>query len=567
MSAANIKAEELSAAKRESSKNAEILGKQQRGGILMRDEKPYALKHDIYRFTANPNRPWGHPDYGYTKSDLVPIHMFLDLPTHEQTLGAANRYLNEWMEGRVPLEATQGVELEGAVYKRGTTQLAPAYTNPKTNAHPELMETTLETATGANPDGSYPTDMVSIARHIAQGILESHEVAEQNGNVVVHTSVPEGGSPFENRNTPIPYLQAFAPRVLADTLAHGENIPPQVIEYYKKIGIGDIQSYLRDSGILNWPVNALHVHNGVPMIDGLGDTRAAFAMAQIRNTEMAKILSFMLYNTAYCYGQDANTKDGRSIMRRLLSTAHGGNLPQSAEDYVHGAVVALEEGDIHSLARYPKHSQHDRTRIRMDGITMESIDAPMNPDLRLVLGWTYINQIMNVIALDALNKTNGDESRVSKQLQEMYGEIMSPISALGEERSSFAHDLIFNKEGFNGKAPWMQDSYRGILSKIVQVFETFANDYPGLRNYVTIVNSLIQNVGNPSGNQSLAEYMGIENGAYQPNGKNIGIITDAKKGLEVHELIDIQSKGTKLQAEALMRVQGDEDLLAFFGIS
>lgn len=557
----------ISLAKSAAEKGAQILGYQERGGIKVDNGKHYALKHHIHRFTKDTDQPWGHPDYGFTKNDLVPVGMHLDLPTREKTIKATEQYLHEWRQGSVPPEATQGVELEGAVYKKDTTHLASAYTDPEINTHPELMETTLETATGKKTNGTYPADSVSIAKHIALGILEAHEVAEQNGNVVVHTSVPEGGSPFENANTPIPYLQAFAPRVLADTLVHGNDIPHEVIDLYAKIGIADIKKYLNETGVLNWPVNALHVHNGVPTVDGLGDTRAAFAMAQIRNTEMAKILSFMLYNTANCYGQDVGTKDGRSIMRRLLSTAHGGNLPQSAEEYIQGAVTALENGDIHSLARYPKHSQHDRTRLRMDGVTMESIDAPMNPDLRLVLGWTYINQIMNVIALETLHKAGGDESKVAQLLKETFGELMSPISALGSERSSYAHDLIFNSAGFEGKAPWMSYSYRDSMKQIVQVFEAYATKYPGLKTYVEIVNSLIDQMIKPFEKHSLEEYFGIESGVYYPNRLNIGIVTDSKNGYSVQKLITVQSKATKLQAEALMRVNNESDLLAFFGIS
>jgi hypothetical protein len=566
MSVARTIVEEISAAKLASAEGAQILGNQQMGGILMSDGKPYALKHDIYRFTANPNKPWGHPDHGYTKSDLVPIHMHLDLPACEQTVEAASQYLESLRRGEIPKEASQGVELEGAVYKKSTTHLAPAYEDPKQNMHPELMETTLETATGKNDDGSYPNDPVSVARHIAQSMLEAHEHAQQDGNVVVHTSVPEGGNPYENKNTPIPYLQAFAPRVLADTLEHADEIPPEVLTLYERVGIANIQEYLGETGILNWPVNALHVHNGVPMVEGYADTRAAFAMAQVRNTEMAKILSFMLYNTSLCYGQDIGTKDGRSIMRRLLSTTHGEELPKSAEEYVQGAVAALENGDVHSLARYPKRLQHGHIRIRMDGVTMESIDAPMSPDLRLVLGWTYINQIMNVIALDALSQVGGDESKVAGKLQALFGELMNPLSAMGDERSSFAHDRIFNKEGFDGKAPWMNLTYREAMTHMSTIFEAYAAEYPAIGTYVKIVNTLIAQAVGPTERVSLEEYFGIENDSYRPNGKNKGILTDVKQGYGIQDLIDIQSKATRLQAEALSQVTDEQGLLAYFGI-
>lgn len=555
-----------SAAKKSSEVGAKIIGHSASGGLRIIKDKIYALKHPIHRFTEDPLKPWGHDNDGYTHSDLVPVLMNLDsLPTTE-TERVVGEWLTQMEQGHMPERATSGIEIEGAVYRTGSADLAPAYKEPGENAHPELMESTLETATGTDETGTYPHQPVSIARQISMAVLMGNEHAEQDGNRVVYSSVPEGGNIMKNKNTPIPYLNAFAPRVLAETIAREGDIPQEVKNYYAKIGIPDVISYLKKSGILNWPVNALHVHNGVPMIGEYADTRSAFAMAQIRNTDMAKVLSFMLYNTSYCYGTDVGTKDGRSIMRRLLSTAHGGNIPQSAEEYVRTAVDALEKGDIHSLARHPKHSQHDRIRIRMDGVTMESIDGAMNPDLRLVLGWTFINQIMNVIALDALREVCGDESKVSNHLQSSIGSMMRSIPAMGGE-SSFAHDLVFNKEGFEGKAKWMEKTYAQSVIDITKLFSHYAKKYPAIKTYVDIANHVLAQVSQKNNGARLEEYFGIEKGTYQTNGKNIGIVTDAKAGLSVKQLIDIQSKATKLQAEALSQVHDDASLKVFFGLS
>ncbi len=558
------KVEEMSAAKLA---GEGIIGRNPMGGILVINDVPYALKHPYHRFTKDPAKPWGHPDGGYTKADLVPIKMHLDVPSREESLRVDSELLRQLRLGIIPSELTQGGEIEGAVYKKGTVQLAPAYTNPLLNPHAELMATTLETATGKLSNGEYPHSPVELAQQVSLAVLEAHEQAELEGNIVVHSSVPEGGNALDNINTPVPYLQAFAPRVLADTVLHGGEIPQEAIDMYAKIGIPDVLTYLQESGVLNWPINALHIHNGVPMIGKYADTRTAYAMAELRNTEMAKILSFMMYNTQYCYGADTGAKDVRSIMRRLLSTAHGGQLPQSAEQYVHEAVLALEEGTIHSLPRYPAHSQHDRIRIRMDGITMESIDAPMNPDLRLVLGWSYMNQIMNVVALDAMEKTKGDETQVLTYLQGRFGELMNSISAMGETQSSYAHDLEYNKNGYEGKAPWMKKNYADSIRDIMEIFGQYSEEYPAIKTYVSIANALLSDITKPTQANSLEEYFGIANGIYQPNGLNTGTVTDAKKGLSIQTMIEIQSSATKLQAEALARVNNDRALLAFFGIN
>lgn len=559
--------EDISSAKKSTNGKVRIIGFEERGGIQYYDGKPVARKHNIHRYKSNPDQPWGHDEGGFTENDLVPVRMHMSLLPPEKTREVVGQWLVQLKKGNVPEGMTQGVEVEGTIYRAGTTVLSSAYRFPAHNSHPELMDTTLETATGPMDDGKYPSDPIAIAQQIGCAILEAHHQANQENNIVVHSSVPEGGILTHNTNTQVPYLQAFAPRVLKATTEHADQIPRVVIDLYQKIGANNIVEYLTDSQVLNWPVNALHVHNGVPMIGEFADTRSAFATAQIRTTEMAKILSFMMYNSQYCYGVDTGHKDVRAIMRRLLWTAHGGIMPQSADDHIQGAVKALESGEIHSLPRYPTHSQHDRFRIRMDGITLESIDAPMNPDLRLDLGWAYINQIMNVIALDALEKTGGDESQVLTSLQSQWGELMSHIAATDDLQSSLAHDLIFDDNGYDSKAPWLNKSYRQYISDIMRIFEKYAQEYSAIKPYVNIVNHLLGKVTQPRIATSLEEYFGTEAGIYTPNGKNMGIVTEAKIGHSLDELLHIQSESTRLQAEALTRIKTDNDLMAWFGIN
>jgi len=562
-----VEARITSQAKIASEVGAGVIGHNSHGGLFLINGIYKALKHPNFRFTYDLKHPWGHPDNGYTKSDYVDLHMWPELPPIERTNQLVWEQLEQLRNGMTPLSMTKGIEVEGTTYKKNTSILAPAYKDQSQNKHPELMDSTLETATGTDENGKYPNTPASLARQLARAILEAEEQAEREGNVVVYSSVPEGGNIHDNMNTQIPYLQAFAPRVLADTVNHKQNVPNETIRLYSALGIPDIFKYLLKTGNLNWPVQAIHVHNGVALNDGLADTRIAFAMAQVRNTALAKILSFMMYNTHYCYGVDVRTKDVRAIMRRLLSTTHGGPMPTSAEEYLHGAFLALENGEIHSPGRHPKEAQHGRTRIRMDGITMESIDAPMNPDLRLVLGWSLINQIMDVIALDALAQTQGNESQVTTLLEAQFGELMSIIPEMGTTNSSYAHDLVFNQAGFEGKAPWMQQTYKEAIQNCITIFEGYADRYPAIGIHVAIVKQILGNIVKQPQKQTLEEYFGVEKGFYMPNGKNHGIVTDAKHGYSVQELIDIQSMATRMQAEALSNVTNDVDLLSFFGIN
>ena len=262
-------------------------------------------------------------------------------------------------------------------------------------------------------------------------------------------------------------------------------------------------------------------------------------------------------------------KDVRSILRRLLATTINSSLPSNAEQLMNQTVLAMESGEIHSPSRFPAQGQHDRVRFRSEAKykTVESIDAPMNPDLRLVLMWVYFNQIMNVIALDALVQTKGDESRVIDFLKCRWGNIFFPIPTLGKD-SSFEQDLEFNQNRFNGKIKRLGNkTFQDTLISVNKIIEYYSCRYPAIYTQAKIVSKMINQLLSPQiGGTSLSAYLGIENGNYNPNGLNRGIITDYKTDSALQELIEIQSKATQLQAEALCGIRDEQDLQVFFGI-
>lgn len=563
-------AQNISEAKSAGIEGAQILGYQKLGGILrLPDGRLGALKHDEHRYNHGSKKPWGREGCAYMEADVVPIGYHMEVPPQHMSAETASEWLRLQEEGEAPAEATVGVEVEAVTYDGAGMSLATAHGplfSLEQNGHPELLSHVLETATGKTPEGRYPRTAPETAYALAQAVNEAEEIAALQGKRLVYSSVPEGGNGTAEI-TPHPYLLAFSPKVLEATLDHQQVIPPEVIGLYRQIGI-DIIPYLRETGILNWPVNALHVHNGVPQIEGLADPRSGYAMAQVRMTELSKILSLMLYNTKHCYGVDTGLKDVRSLMRRLLATSHDSTLPPSAEEFIHDAVGALEKGEIHSLPRHPWQGQHDRIRIRMDGDkkTMESIDAAMNPDLRLVLGWIYGNELMNTLALDALKAVNGDESRVLPYLQSHYGDLLRPIPALGND-SSYSHDLLYNRSGYDATVPWLNGrSYRELLRQSGAILQQVGSRYPALRNQADMVKHLIsQQTAHTAKPPGLAEYMGVESGSYMPNNCNKGLITDAKN-LPLDEIIAIQSEGTRLQAESLSSVRDATDLRAWIGL-
>lgn len=565
-------ANNLSEAKSAGHEGAPILGHRQKGGIvILPDGKPGALKHNSHRYNHGSDTPWGREGSAYIEADIIPVGYHLELRPQSETVRVTSEWLAQQEQGIQPEHATVGAEVEGVVYEPLTTLLASAH-GPlfplEHNNHPELLDHMLETATGQTREGSYPRTALNAAQSISQAVLEAEETARIQDKRLVYSSVPEAGSSDQVQITPHPYLIAFSPKVLEATINHAHSIPPEVIALYRKLGV-DILPDLAQTGILNWPVNALHVHNGVPQIDGLADPRSAYAMAQVRMTNMAKAMSLPLYNTRHCYGVDTGLKDVRSLMRRLLATSHDSTLPEHVGEFISKAVSALEEGDIHSLPRHPWQGQHDRIRMRMDGEkkTMESIDAPQSPDLRQVLGWIYANQIMNTIALEALHAAGGEESAVLPYLQKQYGSLMAPIPALGNG-SSYHHDLIFNIAGYDGTIPWMDGkTYRQVMQETSVIIGDIGQRYPALAQQTRVLQHLYaQQTSADTTGISLEEYLGVEQGAYRPNGKNRGLITDTKD-IPLADLITIQDEATRLQAQSLSQVRDKADLNDWFGIN
>lgn len=559
---------QLSEAKQTSHEGDQILGHKESGGIIQGPRGPLALKHNKHRFNHGSQSPWGRQEYAYVEADLIAIGYHLDPLPPTDTVIASEAYLAALKEGEIPEEATIGVEVEACVYDVTGNSLRPATGELwplSQNSHPELLDHMLETATGKAENGQFPRSATEIAHAVARALLSGYEIAHMQQKLLAYSSVPESGSSEQIAITQHPYLLAFSPKVLEQTVQQAASIPPEVISLYQQIGI-DIVPYLQQTGVLNWPVNALHVHNGVPQIEGLADPRAAYAMAQLRMTGLAKILSLPLYNTRHCFGVDTGLMDVRSIMRRLLATSHGAPLPTNVGEFINQAILALEDGSIHSLPRHPWQGQHDRIRLRMDGDkkTMESIDAPMTPDVRQILSWIYTNQILNAIALQALAVVGGDESKVLPYLEIQYGPLMKPLPALGTG-SCLVIDLCINQEGLHAALPDFNITAAQALIVAQHIIEQHSSLFPALHTQIKAVSHVISQTVSQIRPSSLEEYLGIESGVYKPNNLNRGPITQMKEGIPPQELVLLQDQTTRLQAETLISARDEVDLLLFMG--
>ncbi len=555
--------QEISAAKNITEKNEAVIGNYREGAVIKDiSGNMYALKHSMYRFTENN----GHKPGDYTASDLLPISYRINpIPTREETTETVSSWLDKLKNGEIPEHKTVGIEVEATCYdKNGNTETPYSEKfRPVDSMHPELLAFTLETATKENGNG-LARNATEVSYALAEAILKGYEIAATKNLQLNYSSVAESGEGEGAQITPHPYLLSFAPSVINFTLENSDKIPGEVLRLYEKAGV-DVLEQMR-KGVLNWPVNALHVHTGVPQKDGLVDTRAAHASGLLKLSGFSKAISFTLYNTRHLYGKDLGIKDVRSIARRLVASSHNGNIPSETETLIKDSVRQLEEGKIHSLPRYPDTGQHDRVRFRMDGSkkTVESIDAAMCPDLRNVLSWAYFNQISDVIALDTLKEVRGNVPDVIPYLKNKWGNIFSTIPTMGPG-SSYEQDLKFNIEGYNSKSP-NGVTIREQLLSVKEIISQYADKYPAIRLQSEVVcHTIDMQTENPKNGVLLTDYLGIEGGTYVANGLNRGLITDYKN-MDPKELVNIQSEATKLQADSLINVKDEKDLREFMGI-
>lgn len=538
-----------------------IIGCHPSGGVIELDGKYYWLRHPIFRRKYQDQTMEG--DDVFSQLDIEEVGCWLTPPDRRITTMVVEKNLEILKEGDFPPNFTIGIEIEGCLYDLNGN-LIPKHINNTSAAadeHPELLAFMVETAT--KPKNNHPSNPLEIAQRLAEAVIEGYQIAKGRGGIIVYSSVPEAGYFYQAQITPHPYILSFAPKVLSHTLRNWDKIPQQVEEVYKMLGI-DIFNYLQQTGILHWPVNALHIHNGIPEIENFADPRIAYAYGKVRQTVLAKIVSFLLYNTNYLYGTNTGLKDVRSILRRLLATTIDASIPPDSKSLLERMINELTTGEIHSPSRYPAAGQHDRTRFRFEYRlkTVESIDAPMTPDLRSVLGWAFFNQILNVVALDAMKQTKGDESKVINYLEQTWGDVFQVLPTMGEY-SSFSHDLTFNKSGLNGKSGG--ETFRKRLLEIKEIIRRYGMAYPAIHPQSQIVSHLIDLFTSPL-NKDLMSFLGIESGVFTPNNKNQGLITEAKQGLNPQELTMIQSQATEQQAKCLLFVNDLSSLFDYFGL-
>lgn len=276
-------------------------------------------------------------------------------------------------------------------------------------------------------------------------------------------------------------------------------------------------------------------------------------------------MTLSLYNSKHFLGTElTDIKDVRAIVRRADPQTHDATVPLSPHDFFEASINAFIDGEVHFPSKYPLFGQRDRMRIKEFG-TVENVDAPANADQRRILADAYFNQILNVVILQGLEKVDGNESQLFPYLKNKFGYLFHVIPTMEGHDSSLNIDRAFNKNGFHSNVYGvpMDDWVYMLRSMVRQV----GRNVPGMRIQAKVVDHILERATTeaPEGN-NLAKYFGTNGEEYQPNGHDVGIVTDYKRGMPISDMLSVQASGLVKQAKALNEIRDDNDVLDFFGI-
>lgn len=534
----------------------QIIGYGENGKVITHNGSILVAKHERLRFRGN-----GLPRRNIYPSDTIPIPYSYDYVDYRETYLLVTHYLDLIKRGVRPHTNTTGIEIEGSfLNKEGQLQKdvfgeASKATQHTANLHPELMESTAEFVTGIN-NGSHLRGPLQVANGLGQAVLYGIILAESMNCSYVITSNPEVRG--EQGNTNIPYLRQFAPIVKEDARQHIADIPKETRDMYANVGRPVELILQSDSDCLDWPNHGTHVHFGVAQHeDGNIDPRVALVAAHIRLSPFVKVLRSTLYSSRHFYGEEFDVKDTRSYTRRLIHTAHDTQLPNNYPEIVHDSIASVIKGDSPDISRYT--GGHDRTRITPKK-TNEDIGAPATPDLRAVLAFALSQEIINTIAIEALQYTHGDEAKAIEYLHDTYGGLLTAQPGIGEG-SDHEWDVKFNESGYTNT------EIRDDLVNTIILIERVGNEYPLLNISTRIINHILTRCSTTPTETDLSRRLGIgQDGNYDPQIPIVGLVSDHKKGMNPKTMAGIQHHASKKQAEVLIQIKTEEDLLRFYGL-
>lgn len=482
---------------------------------------------------------------------------------------AARRFVSQLREGRVPTGMSLGFEIEGGHYDQYTDLINPfekRYEVILHSHHREYMASTFEYDSHPLYHECLNTFATTVGHAAAQAVLDSNQLIDIYGDLLVFSSTFEAGNWVDLLINQTPGILRRSHEGRAILRSQRALIPSQTLQLYRYF-ISDFDTALNGDQLLPWPAHGLHVHSGIPGGEEDLDLRLCCVLIMIRHSVAAKVMSFVLFNTCSALSKDLTYLsihgDARAIFRRLVPTARGFFCPYS---------TSMLESELRKVAllknspgafRIAKDAIHDRVRLRFGSQhTVESIDAPMTPDLRAVIAWILFCRVLDAIALDFLAKSEGNEALAANALADSI--LFRPLPTTGGRFSSCRWDTEFNRALWDGSALGLGCSFRDIAETLALYLERFEDSSWSFKTICDSIASVVRkNVDSATPSNSLSAYLGVDSGRFLAGHGGYGPISRYKSGIPAKELVFRQSEGTILQAKALARIRDLADLREF----
>ena len=476
------------------------------------------------------------------------------------TYDLVKKTLEKLKAGQIPEYWKTGIEAEGCLYdKNGKIfNIEDSKIKEKYIEHPEYHLSTFETAT--NPIFSEENYASTIAKSFSKTIKNAYKIAQHLNTFLVFSSCFELGEWSELKINDEVHISKIIDNKFFHAKYHLDRIPKKTISVYKLFD-NYFDKKIRNCKPINYPVHSLHVHSGLPVIHGLIDSKLACINIQLKNSLIAKIVSLILFNTNQAFGKDLRVInvnfDVRSILRRISPLSLGQLIPSNSVDLINliNNIEAVPDSIINI-------GNLDRVRLRYkDFKTIESIDAPMNPDLRICLCWVYFNKVLEVFALELLEEAKGNEELAYKKMNKDL--LFKPIPTIAGRYSAVNVELNFNTNYWDSKISVKGFMLKELLSLFMYRISIMGLKYPVIKPMCSFIQLIISNSMLPlKRTSSISEYMGIKNNQYRYNDKNIGILSFHKEFTKNCSLLSEQHNGTYIQAVAFQCLRDDYDLLS-----
>lgn len=286
----------------------------------------------------------------------------------------------------LPLHAsTRGSEVESILY--GTTyetrgQIVPAPLQEQEELQAGVLETALP------PVSSIEEGMRVRAQLVVDGYKEKNYYIRVNTSVPIasDSSTDDGGNRQIDPGAKInegeykEYVQAMSQRLLPLMGRHDNfagQMGDQLAHHY---GYKSLEEMIqKHPDITFWLNTSAHQSISLPHVKGENDeniipTEIAIAVADINNSNLAKVGSLLMFSSPLLLGEEPtivdddnvyHPRDGRDLLRRIMATSLPGEMIGNVDELSRRTTEGIIDGTTHTIDRTAYYTtQSDGTRVK-----------------------------------------------------------------------------------------------------------------------------------------------------------------------------------------------------------